>query len=62
MSDPGSVENSVKIQLHCYKGYTVKYSQESPTQLYVRVLADRPGYGAEDVKAVLSLAILPIFT
>lgn len=59
ISNPGSVENSVKIQLHCYKGYKAKYPKESPTQLYVRVLADRPGYGAEDVKAVLNQAHSP---
>lgn len=59
MSDPGSIENSVKVQLHCYKGYRTKYPKESPTQLYVRVLADRPGYGAEDVKAVLNQAHSP---
>lgn len=59
MSDPGSVENSVKIQLHCYKGYKANYPKESPTQLYVRVLADRPGYGTEDIKAVLSQAHSP---
>ena len=59
MSNPGSVENSVKIQLHCYKGYKAKYPKEEPTQLYIRVLADRPGYSKEDIKAVLSQAQSP---
>lgn len=58
-SNPGSIENAVKIQLHCYKGYRAKYPKEEPTQIYIRVLKDRPGYGKEDIKAVLNQAHSP---
>lgn len=59
MENPDSVENTVKIQLHCYKGYRAKYPKEEPTQIYIRVLGDGPGYSKEDIKAVLNQAHSP---
>lgn len=54
--DLNTIEGSVKLQLHCYKGFKSKYPKEDPTEIYVRVLAERPGYDREAIKSVLEEA------
>lgn len=54
--DPMTLEGTVKIQLHCFSSYKAKYPNEQPTQTYVRVMSQRPGYDEGTIRSVINQA------
>lgn len=56
MSNPGSNENTAKIQLHTYNTYRKQHPNDETTVTYARVLSDRPGYDRDAIKNLLQKA------
>lgn len=56
MSNPGSNENTARVQLHTFKTYRAQYPKDEVIATYARVLSDRPGYDRQMIKDLLQKA------